>query len=180
MKIPFWGKKKNDNGDAQPVPPSTRQLFHELLQTMEKGLRQGDPRVWHRILLAVFLVCLGVILTGVVLTEAVISEQSKGLQADFQKATMAAYHQQEAQPGNYLILRVITLQEDGQTKQLLELGAKEGGATFLVPIPQDVTLPADKPYPFYYVQVTSDGRWIFHPIQSSTGVGFKASPSAQQ
>lgn len=151
----------------QMKPSDVRGHVEQAQKELVKGAAEGDPRIWHRILMAIMLAFVGICLIGSIFVEFLLDMQAERLQNG-----MPIVHSEintKLPPGNY---RVYGLLRDGESTDEIQnlfwmVTSEQGGALVGVKAPAGTIVPKDFAIPSgYHIKVNDNGAWEFQPIAS--------------
>ena len=140
---------------------SIRDHLEQKSDELKKGAREGDPFIWHRIIMGCILALVGVFLIGAILLNFVLERQAYEVR---HMPVVDATENAVLPEGDYNIYSIY-FDEDKVNHYLVSL--KEGGVVVAVKAPENTIVPKDilrmvKYDPATYtLHVTMNGSWHF-------------------
>lgn len=149
----------------QMNPKEIRDNLAEKQKDIAKGVAEGDPVVWHRILMAILLMFVGIILTGTVCMQFLLDMQQERYTQGL--PVVQAKVNEKLPPGTYRIYGIVHTGESLDQVQNLTwlVSAYHGGALVAVQAPAGTPLPTDLADPSRFtIVVQQDHAWKFNEL----------------
>ena len=129
-------------------------------ENIAKGVANGDPDVWHHILMGIMLLFVGLFLIGTIFVEFLLDMQATRLQEGI--PIVRSKVNSKLPPGDYHLFGLVHSGDSRETIQNLVwlVSSSEGGVLVAVKAPAGTQLPADFSIPTdFKITVDENGGW---------------------
>ena len=144
----------------QMKPDDIKDKVAKEQEEIAKGVASGDPKIWHRVLMGIMILFVGIFLVGSVFFEFLLDMQA----ARFQNGipVVQAKANQKLPKGEYHLYGIVHSGDSVEELQNLTflVASSEGGVLVAVKAPAGTQLPEDFSIPTnYQIDVDEDGIW---------------------
>ena len=149
----------------QMKPSEVRDNLAEKQKDIAKGVAAGDPKVWHRILMGILMMFVGIILVGTVCIQFLLDMQEERFEQGVPIVQVKANEKLPA--GTYRIYGIVHTGESLDQVQNLTwlVSSYHGGALVAVQAPAGTELPTDIADPSQFTLVVQqDLTWKFNQL----------------
>jgi len=144
----------------QMKPDDIKDKVAKEQEEIAKGVASGDPKIWHRVLMGIMILFVGIFLVGSVFFNFLLDMQAARLQEGIPIVHSKA--NQKLPEGEYHLYGIV---HNGDSMEELQnlyflVSSAEGGAVVAVKAPAGTQLPEDFSVPTdYKIEVEEDGAW---------------------
>ena len=149
----------------QMNPSEVRENLAEKQKDIAKGVADGDPKVWHRILMAILMMFVGIILAFTVCVQFLLDMQEERFEKGI--PIVQAKANEKLPAGTYRIYGIVHAGDSLDQVQNLTwlVSSYHGGALVAVQAPAGTELPTDVTDPSQFtLTVHPDFTWQFNQV----------------